>query len=339
MTDIDISTQQAAIDEYQGDPGDRPVLRARFEHNGSPRYMLYTITRFGIDHDHGFHLDLQLVSDELDEGRETVEAKLQEGDADLIDIDYVSTARERAAGAPIVAFYPYGQTVGGLVVPEDSPIDGLETLSGHRIGVVRRLDKNWILVRAACREFHGFDPDETATPVEAGSKVELTRLLEDGEVDGVLQFWQIIPEIVETGPYREVLPMSRVVDRLADADAGGEDRPIPVSTFLTSEDYLAAHPDAVRGFQGAYRDAVDRLQRDDDLWDEIGERLMYEDDPAVVRAVRDRWREMVVRDWDEGTVDGMERLFDRLKGVAGADALGVAELPDGLFRLDLEVKT
>ncbi|WP_435551817.1 ABC transporter substrate-binding protein [Natrinema sp. CGMCC1.2065] len=339
MTDIDISTQQAAIDEYQGDPGDRPVLRARFEHNGSPRYMLYTITRFGIDHDHGFHLDLQLVSDELDEGRETVEAKLQEGDADLIDIDYVSTARERAAGAPIVAFHPYGQTVGGLVVPEDSPIDGPETLSGHRIGVVRRLDKNWILVRAACREFHGFDPDETATPVEAGSKVELTRLLEDGEVDGVLQFWQIIPEIVETGPYCEVLPMSRVVDRLADADAGGEDRPIPVSTFLTSEDYLAAHPDAVRGFQGAYRDAVDRLQRDDDLWDEIGERLMYEDDPAVVRAVRDRWREMVVRDWDEGTVDGMERLFDRLKGVAGADALGVAELPDGLFRLDLEVKT
>ncbi|OAQ52254.1 hypothetical protein HTG_11575 [Natrinema mahii] len=339
MTDTDIDSQQAAIDEYQGDSGDRPVLRARFEHNGSPRYLLYTITRFGLDHDHGFHLDLELVSDELDEGRETVEAKLQEGDADLIDIDYVSTARERAAGAPIVAFHPYGRTVGGLVVPDDSPIEGLAALSGHRIGVVRRLDKNWILVRAACREFHGFDPDETATPVEAGSKVELTRLLEDGEVDGILQFWQIIPEIVETGPYREVLPMSRIVDRLADADVEGDGRPIPISTFLTSEDYLAANPDAVRGFQGAYRDAVDRLRRDDALWDEIGERLMYEDDPAVVRAVRDRWRELVVRDWDEGTVDGMERLFDRLKGVAGADALGVAELPEGLFRLDLEVKT
>ncbi len=339
MTDID--SQQAAIDEYQGEPGDRPVLRARFEHNGSPRYMLYTIKRFSYDHDHGFHLDLRLVSDELDEGRETVEAKLQEGDADLIDIDYVSTARERADGASIVAFHPYGRTVGGLVVPEDSSIEGLADLSDHRIGVVRRLDKNWILVRAACREFHGFDPDETAAPVEAGSKVELTRLLEDGEVDAVLQFWQIIPEIVETGPYREVLPMSRVVDRLADAGAetGADDeRPIPVSTFLTSEDYLAAHPDAVRGFRGAYRDAVDRLQRDDALWDKIGDRLMYEDDSAVVRAVRDRWREMVVPDWDEGTVEGMERLFDHLVAVAGADALGIDELPEGLFRPDLEVE-
>ncbi|SEW14279.1 ABC transporter substrate-binding protein [Natrinema salifodinae] len=335
MTNIDISSQQAAIDEFQGEPGDRPVMRARFEHNGSPRYMLYTIKRFGYDHDHDFHLDLQLVSDELDEGRETVEAKLQEGDADLIDIDYISTARERAAGAPIVAFHPYGQTVGGLVVPEDSPIEGLDDLSGHRIGVVRRRDKNWILVRAACRDAHGFDPDETATPVESGSKVELTRMLRDGEVDAVLQFWQIIPEIVETGPYREALPMSRLVDRLADAD---DERPVPVSTFLTSEAYLADHPDAVRGFRGAYRDAVERLQRDDELWEEIGEQLMYEDDPAVVRAVRDRWRAMVVPDWDEATVEGMERLFDRLKAVAGADALGVAELPDGLFRPDLEVE-
>ncbi|WP_222916883.1 ABC transporter substrate-binding protein [Natrinema sp. SYSU A 869] len=335
MTDIDISSQQAAIDEFQGDPSDRPVLRARFEHNGSPRYMLYTIKRFGYDHDYDFHLDLQLVSDELDEGRETVEAKLQEGDADLIDIDYISTARERAAGAPIVAFHPYGQTVGGLVAPTDSPIEGLADLSGHRIGVVRRLDKNWILVRAACREFHGFDPDETATPVEAGSKVELTRLLEDGEVDAILQFWQIVPEIVETGPYREVLPMSRLVDRLADTDG---DRPIPVSTFLTGEAYLADRPDAIRGFKGAFRDAVERLQRDDELWDEIGEQLMYEDDPEVVHAVRDRWREMVVPDWDETTVAGMERLFEHLRAVAGAEALGIDELPAGLFRTDLEVE-
>ncbi|MFD1563456.1 ABC transporter substrate-binding protein [Haloarchaeobius amylolyticus] len=334
MSDIDISSQQAAIDEFQGNPGDRPVMRARFEHNGSPRYMLYTIKRFGYDHDHGFHLDLRLVSDELEGGRETVEAKLQDGDADLIDIDYISTARERADGAPIVAFHPYGQTVGGLVTPDDSPIDGLADLSGHRIGVVRRRDKNWILVRAACRESHGFDPDETATPIEAGSKVELTRLLEDGEVDAILQFWQIIPEIVETGPYREVLPMSKLVDQLADAD---DDRPIPISTFLTSEAYLADHPDAVRGFTAAFQDAVERLRRDDARWETIGEQLMYEDDPAVVRAVRDRWREMVVPDWDEATVDGMERLFDRLKAVAGPDALGVDELPDGLFRPTLEV--
>ncbi|MFC6765386.1 ABC transporter substrate-binding protein [Natrinema soli] len=335
MTDIDISSQQAAIDEFQGDPGDRPVLRARFEHNGSPRYLLYTIKRFGYDHDHDFHLDLQLVSDELDDGLETVEAKLQEGDADLIDIDYISTARERADGAPIVAFHPYGRTVGGLVAPTDSPIEGLEDLSGHRIGVVRRLDKNWILVRAACREFHGLDPDETATPIEAGSKVGLTRLLEEGEVDAILQFWQIVPEIVETGAYREVLPMSRLVGRLADTDG---DTPIPVSTFLTSESYLDTYPGAVRGFQGAYRDAVERLQRDDELWAEIGAQLMYEDDPAVVRAVRDRWREMVVADWDETTVEGMERLFEHLKTVAGTDALGIDELPDGLFRPDLEVE-
>ena len=328
---MDVETQQAALDELHDEPGDLPVLRARFEHNGSPRYMLYTIKKFGFDHDHGFHLDVQLVSDELEGGVETVEAKLQDGDADLIDIDYISTARERAEGAPIVAFHPNGRTVGGLVIPEDSDIDGLEDLREKRLGVVRRLDKNWILTRAACREFHDFDPDEEAIPVEVGSKVGLTEMLEDGEVDGVFQFWPIVPEITETGPYREAFPVSDLVQRLS-----GTDRKLPISTFLTSEEYFEGNPQAVRGFKRAYGEAVEQLTSDDEIWGTIGEELMYKDDPEVIRAVRDGWRDMVVADWDEETIEGMDQLFDHLLDVAGEEAIGVNHLPEGLFRLEVE---
>lgn len=303
-------------------------MRARFEHNGSPRYLLYTMKRLGLDHEHGFHLDLELVSDELEGGVETVESKLQTDDADLIDIDYISTARERAEGAPIVAVHPYGRTVGGLVAPEDSNIDSIEDVRGKRIGVVRRLDKNWILVRAACRERHGFDPDEAATPVEAGSKVDLTRMLEDDEVDAILQFWPIIPEITERGPYEEVLSMSRLVQTLS----GTENR-LPISTFLTSEAYLNNNRDAVRAFTDAYRATVDRLVTDDEPWEVVGETLMTYDDPAIVRAVRDGWRDMVVQEWDAETVDGMAQLFDSLHEIGGTEALGVDHIPDGTFRL------
>lgn len=324
---MNVERQQRALDAHHDAPGDRPVMRARFEHNGSPRYMLYTMKRLGLDHEHGFHLDVQLVSDELEGGMETVEARLQDGEADLIDIDYISTARERANGADIVAFHPYGRTVGGLVAPEDTDIDGLADLSGHRIGVVRRLDKNWILVRAACRQYHGFDPDETATPVEAGSKVGLTEMLHDGEVDAVLQFWPIVPEITERGPYEEVFPVSGIVQRLAETD-----NRVPVSTFLTSDSFLDAHTDTARRFAAAYGDVVDRLVAEDALWDEIGEKLMSYDDPEIVAAVREGWRAMVVRGWDDETIDGMEQLFEHLRSVAGADALGVDRIPEGTFR-------
>lgn len=327
---MDVETQQAALDALHDDPGDLPVLRAHFEHNGSPRYMLYTIKKFGFDHDHGFHLDVQLVSDELEGGVETVEAKLQEGDADLIDIDYISTARERAEGAPIVAFHPYGRTVGGLVVPEDSEIEGLEDLREKRLGVVRRLDKNWILTRAACREFHGFDPDEEATPVEVGSKVGLTQALQDGEVEGIFQFWPIVPEITETGSYREAFPVADLVQRLS-----GTENKLPISTFLTSEGYFEENPQAVRGFKRAYGEAVDQLTSDDELWETIGDELMYKNDPEVIRAVRDGWRDMVVADWDEETIEGMDQLFDHLLDVAGEEAIGVDYLSEGLFRLEV----
>lgn len=324
---MNVERQQRALDAHHDAAGDRPVMRARFEHNGSPRYMLYTMKRLGLDHEHGFHLDVQLVSDELEGGMETVEARLQDGEADLIDIDYISTARERANGADIVAFHPYGRTVGGLVAPEDTDIGGLADLSGHRIGVVRRLDKNWILVRAACRQYHGFDPDETATPVEAGSKVGLTEMLHDGEVDAVLQFWPIVPEITERGPYEEVFPVSGIVQRLAETD-----NRVPVSTFLTSESFRDEHADTARRFAAAYGDVVDRLVAEDALWDEIGEKLMSYDDPEIVAAVREGWRAMVVRGWDDETIDGMEQLFEHLRSVAGADALGVERIPEGTFR-------
>jgi NitT/TauT family transport system substrate-binding protein len=327
---MSIESQQAAIDAVHDGAGDLPVMRARFEHNGSPRYMLYTIKRLGLDHDCGFHLDVELVSDALEGGVETVEARLQDGEADLIDIDYISTARERAEGADIVAFHPYGRTVGGLVAPEDTDIGGLADLSGHRIGVVRRLDKNWILCRAACREYHGFDPDKTATPVEAGSKVGLTRMLHHGEVDAVFQFWPIVPEITERGPYTEVLPVSELVQRLS-----GTGNRLPISTFLTSESFLEISPGTVRGFRDAYREVVDRLVAEDDHWEVIGEELMTYDDPAIVRAVRDGWRDMVVRDWDEETVAGMERLFEHVLDVAGPAAVGVDRIPAGTFRLEV----
>ena len=329
MISVSIETQQAALNAHHDDPGDLPVMRARFEHNGSPRYMLYTIKRLGLDSDNGFHLDVQLVSDELEGGMETVEARLQDGDADLIDIDYISTARERSEGAEIVAIHPYGRTVGGLVAPENTDIDGIADLPGHRIGVVRRLDKNWILTRAACREFHGFDPDEEAAPVEAGSKVRLTEMIRDGEVDAVLQFWPIVPEITETGPFREVLPMADLVQRLS-----GTDNKLPISTFLTSEGFLDANLETIKRFKGAYRDAVDHLVTDDEVWEEIGEQLMTYDDPEIVRAVRDGWRDMVVKDWNEETVEGMEQLFNHLLNVAGSEALGVERIPEGTFRLE-----
>jgi NitT/TauT family transport system substrate-binding protein len=145
-----------------------------------------------------------------------------------------------------------------------------------------------------------------------------------------LQFWQLVPGIVDGGDYREVLPMADLVQRLSDTN-----EKVPVSTFLTTESYLREHPAAVRGFRGAYRDAVDRLLTDDDLWVELGERMMDGADASVVTAVRDGWREMVVRDWTPETVAGMRRLFEHLREVAGAEALGVDHVPEGTFRLEV----
>ena len=134
------------------------IFQGAFETTGTPRFVMYTIQKLGLDKKHGFTLQISYAVDQIERSLESVEIALQKGIADLIDIDWISIARERAHGAPIVAFFPYGQTVGSLVVRAASSIRDLRDLKGRRVGVVRIMDKNWSLPEPTAAKFTALIP-------------------------------------------------------------------------------------------------------------------------------------------------------------------------------------
>ena len=245
------------------------ILRGAFETTGTPRFVMYTIQKLGLDKKHGFTLEIKYAVDQVQQSLESVELALQKGEADLIDIDWISIARERAHGKPITSFFPYGQTIGSLVVPNDSPIKGLPDIRGKRIGIVRVLDKNWVVTRAFCRKVYGFDPQEEVTVVEALSKARLTHLLEKGEVEGAFHFWQMVPPLLLTGRYRKVVDMVDLVQDLA-----GTKKRIPISAFVTREEVVEKHPNVLKGFIGAFCDVAEHMKANDQIWEELGEVMM-----------------------------------------------------------------
>ncbi len=307
-----------------------PILRGAFETTGTPRFVMYTIQKLGVDRKHGFKLEIKYAVDQVQQALESVELALQKGEADLIDIDWISIARERAKGLPITSFFPYGQTIGSLIVPNGSPIHTLPDIRGKRIGVVRIHDKNWVVTRAACRKLYRFDPQEEAIVVEALSKSRLNHALERGEVDGALLFWQYVPVFLFTGRYRKVVDMVELVQELA----GTKER-IPISAFVTREEVVEERPDLLRGFIGAFREVAGYMKRNDQIWEELGEKMMEGADPRLVHAIRDGWREMVMTGWDEETIRGIHRLFDELLKVGGKEVLGVDHIPSGTFTTSL----
>ncbi|MBI3988337.1 MAG: ABC transporter substrate-binding protein [candidate division NC10 bacterium] len=301
------------------------LLKAAFEPAGSPRWLMYVLKKLGLDRKHGILLEIILLKDQVKGSLQSFELALQDGTADLVDIDWISIARHRTRGTPITAVFPYGRIVGGLITPQGSPIRDLKDLRGRRIGVVRLLDKNWLIARGACLKLYGFDPQQEGTVIEALSKTALVQLLEQGKVDAAFQFWQLIPPLIATGQYRQVLDVQDLIREL------GVKGMIPITAFTVKDEFLSKHPSLVQGFIHAFREAATFMKEEDRIWEEIGREVLGGVEAGVLHALRDSWRSRVMTSWTDETIQEIHCFFDELVKLVGAEALGLTKIPPGTF--------
>lgn len=299
------------------------TLRAGFEATGSPSWIMQTIQRNGLDRRHGFALELRFGGDSVKHSLQASEAVLAEGLADVIDTDWLSIARWRRDGFPVKAVFPYGRIMGGVVVPAASEIVALPDLKGKRIGVVRRVDKNWLVVRAACIERHGFDPQSEAEVVEAKSKSVLLEWLEQGSVDAGVLFWHLVPRLTVGGRFRQLHDVLDLVTAIGGVNP-------PTTFFVCREEFIASRGELVRAFIAAYCDAVALMRRDDTAWgDAIAGVTSARDLSDSLRA---SWDRRVCTSWTQEDIGALSALFERLKAIGGKEAVGGIEaIPPEIF--------
>ena len=298
------------------------VLRAAFERSGSPSWVMHVIATRGLDLRHGFQLDLALGGDRGDRRAQATQNVLADGRADLIDTDWISIARSQSTATPLVAVFPYGKIMGGLVASTASGIASLADLPGRRVGLIRASDKNWLVARAACRKRHGFDPHCEAQVVEALSKTTLVRWLETGEVEVAALPWHLVPRLTFGGRFREICD---VLDLLPELDAPS----IPTTFFAARPEFAATRPELIAGFVAAYRDAVGLMRAYENIWREAA--AQPGDDPVLLERLRAAWLRRICDAWPEDAARHLEDLFERLKSVGGEDALGAATVWRDLF--------
>lgn len=289
-----------------------PVLRAAFEATGSGGWIMSTLIERGLDRENGFRLELRLGDDRMRAGLQATEARLAAGEVDIIDTDWLSVARCRRQGLAISAVAPYGAIFGSLVAPAGSGIASLADLPGRRIGVVRPDDKNWLLLRAACRRQSGFDPESACRRVDAGSKTRLRQLLGSGEVDAALVYWHQAPALTAEGcgEIRDLLDLLPVL----------ETGVFPSTFFVIPDSLCAETPERVRGFSRAVGAAIAALRADPAAWRRaagVGE--------GVAEALRQKWLARIGLPWRAGIADELAELANRLTG---------ERLPDGTLAME-----
>jgi NitT/TauT family transport system substrate-binding protein len=177
---------------------------------GTLAWELDTLRAYGLDREAELAIDTTELA-----STEAGKIALKGGSADLIVSDWLWVSRERALGDDLV-FYPYSSALGAVMVPANSPINGVVDLKGKKLGVAGGpLDKSWILLQALARR-SGVDLKRQAA-IAYGAPPLLAQKALQGETDATLTFWNFSAELEVEG----MRPAISMQDVVRDLGAGG----------------------------------------------------------------------------------------------------------------------
>ena len=121
-------------------------IRLAVQRTGTLSWELDVLKARGLDK----KADLQIEALEL-ATPEAGKIAIKGGSADMFLSDWLYVTRERALGDALV-FYPSSSTVGAVMVPAGSPINGVADLRARKVAVAGGpLDKNWLLLQGLAR--------------------------------------------------------------------------------------------------------------------------------------------------------------------------------------------
>lgn len=250
---------------------------------------------------------------------------LQSGAVDMIVSDWIWVSNLRSQGEDFT-FYPYSNTAGALVVPENSPIQSVKDLSGKRLGIAGgELDKNWLLLQALAQK----DTLDLNKSVEKtfGAPPLISEQLKQNRVDAALTYWHFAAKLEATG-YRTVIDGKGILKAL------GITENVPSLGYVFKQSWAAKNQSAVKAFFKASSDAKKRLCTDDAAWQKVIP-LTKVDDAATQKLLRQRYCEGSVEQWGDQEQQAAARIYTLLKTVSNSQLTGKSEtLQAGTFWSD-----
>jgi ABC-type nitrate/sulfonate/bicarbonate transport system substrate-binding protein len=301
---------------------DGGAIRLVYSPFGTQSFPPYVIKRFSLDKKYGFEL----------QGIPTANAQannnaVQAHGTEIALFGWNEIGLFIHAGVKIVGIAPFLTWANTVMVPIDSPIKTIGDLKGKRVGIYRRANIDWVVMRTLTITRYGFDLEKAAT-IQEGAVPLLYGLMQQNQLDATQMYNSFTPEMVATGKFR-VLATNRGMI---------EDLGLPAAPFLiytADSAYATAHPDNVRAFLAAYRDAIEILKTNDQVWIDHGHEMKL-DNPQVVALFRDEVRADVISRFDEHTEADIRKTFDVLLAAAGAEVMGMSTLPEGFMTAEYQ---
>jgi NitT/TauT family transport system substrate-binding protein len=271
------------------------------------------------------HLDRQAgITIETTELASTEAGKiaLESGAVDLMLSDWLWVSRERALGGDVV-FYPYSSALGAVMVPANSPITGIGSLTGKRLAIAGGpLDKSWMLLQALALR-SGIDL-KTQADIVYGAPPLLQQKALQGETDATLTFWNFCAELEAVG-MRRAVEMDDVVKSL------GATGPAAMVGYVFSDKWAAHNRPVLDRFFAVTRQAKDILAQSPAEWQRLAPQIAASG-TAGLDAYRQRYLDGIARRPLSAEIADAKTLYAVLAGIGGPSLVGSArELDPGTF--------
>lgn len=299
--------------------GDGATIRVLSNPAGTQSFPPYVIERFGLDERYGFDLEIVPAGN-----TGAMLTALQAGAAEMAVLDWVTVARMRHNGVPLIGLVPFLTYVNTIIVPADSEIETVADMAGHRIGALSANGFDWIMTRTAALQA-GVDLEASSEIVE-GAPTLMRGMLEGGQIDVTLMYNSLTPDIVVGGDYRVMTTIRALANEMGIPD-------VPFIMYAANEDWMAEQPRNAAAFAAAYRDAAEILMTNDQVWVDraVGEMGM---DPAAAEAFRDEVRADLLTHFSDTDNEALRTTFALLLDTAGAEVLGFDTMPDRTVSLE-----
>jgi NitT/TauT family transport system substrate-binding protein len=237
---------------------------------------------------------------------EAGKAALQSGEVDMIVSDWIWVSKHRGQGEDFT-FYPYSDTAGALVVPENSPIKTIKDLNGKRLGIAGgEMDKNWLLLQALAQK-EGVDLNKSVQKT-FGAPPLINEQIRENHVDAALTYWHFAARLEASG-YRQIIDDKGILKAL------GIEETVPNLGYVFKQSWGAAHQATLNIFFKAAQQARKQLCTDDNAWQKVIP-LTKTNDPATQKLLRQRFCEgNIDTQWGDKEQQAAARIYTLLNTI------------------------
>ena len=302
--------------------GDGGKVRLLLNPLGTQAWPVYAMRKYGLPNKYGF--ELLVVPAATPQATATV---LQAGGADVGVFGWAEIARMKNAGVNLVGIAPALKWANFVLVPTESSAQNLGDLKGKKFGVDSRGNMNWLIVRTVAQKIYKMDVEKDLQIQEAGMAL-LRGLQEQGKLDATVAYNSFMPAMVGSGKVRVLATIEGLLRQLGPTET-------PSMMYAAEGNFAAAQPKNVRAFLAAYRESIERLKADNSIWHEHAKDLQITDE-KVLALLRDEVRQDLISQFTPTSEADIRTVFGVLLEAAGANALGMSQLPAGFMTLDYQ---